>query len=114
MKVTVVRQSADGVAADALVVGLHAEETRWPPSLAALDRRAGGQIKAILDAEKFKAKSGQVIHVHTSAIAAPRLVVAGLGPRRGLTLEVVRHGAAGALRRARDLGARTVAIEVLG
>ena len=110
MNLTIVRQAADAVAADALVVGLHAGDTRWPASLADLDRRAGGQIKAILDAEKFQAKAGQVTHVHTPSLAVPRLVVAGLGPRRGLTLEIVRRGAAAAVRRARDLGARTVAI----
>ena len=114
MKVTIVRQGVADVAADALVVGLHAEDKRWPPSLTDLDRRSGGQIKAILDAEKFLGKAGQVTHVHTPTLAALRLVVAGLGPRKGLTLEIVRRGAAAALRRARDLGARTVAIEVLG
>src|SRR5207247_596824 len=36
------------------------------------------------------------------------------GPRAETTLEVLRRGAAAALRRARDLGARTVAAEVLG
>ena len=114
MKVTIVRKGAADVAADALVVGLHAEDKRWPASLVELDRRSGGQIKTILDAEKFLGKAGQVTHVHTPTLAASRLVVAGLGPRKGLTLEIVRRGAAAALRRARDLGARTAAIEVLG
>jgi leucyl aminopeptidase len=114
MKVTIIRQGVAAVAADALVVGLHAEDKRWPPSLTDLDRRSGGQIKSILDAEKFLGKAAQVTHVHTPTLATPRLVVAGLGPRKGFTLEIVRRGAAAALRRARDLGARTVAIEVLG
>ena len=51
MKVVVRRDAPEGAAADALVVGLHAEDKRWPPSLIALDRRAGGQIKAVLEAE---------------------------------------------------------------
>jgi leucyl aminopeptidase len=114
MKVVVRRETTESTAADALIVGLHADEKRWPPSLVALDRRASGQIKAVLDAEKFQAKAGQVTHIHTPALASPRLVIAGLGPRKDLTAETLRRAAAAALRRARDLGARTVAIEVFG
>jgi leucyl aminopeptidase len=114
LNVIVRREAAQSAAADALVVGLHADEKRWPASLVELDRRSGGQIKAVLDAEKFQAKSGQITHIHTPALAAPRLVIAGLGPRGEVTLEILRRGAAGALRRARDLGACSVAIEVLG
>ena len=46
MKVVIRREAPERVAADALVVGLHAEEKRWPPSLVALDKRAGGQVPA--------------------------------------------------------------------
>jgi leucyl aminopeptidase len=114
MKVVVRREATASTAADALIVGLHADEKRWPPSLVELDRRAGGQIKAVLDAEKFQAKAGQVTHIHAPALASSRLVVTGLGPRKDLTAETLRRAAAAALRRARDLGARTVAIEVFG
>src|SRR2546430_12554497 len=64
-----------------------------------------------LEAESFKAKAGQVMHVHTGK---SRVVVAGLGPRAEMAVEVLRRGAGAALRRARGLGARTVAGEVLG
>jgi leucyl aminopeptidase len=114
MKVMVRREGTASVAADALVVGMHADEKRWPSSLIELDRRTSGQIKAVLDAEKFQAKAGHVTHIHTPALASSRLVIAGLGPRKGLAAETLRRGAAAALRRARDLGARTVAIEVFG
>ena len=114
MNVVVTREAPESAAADALIVGLHADDKRWPPSLIALDRRAGGQIKAMLDAEKFKAKAASVTHLHTPALASPRLVVAGLGPRRGFVAETLRRAAATAVRRARDLGARTVALEVFG
>ena len=111
MKVLVATKRLEEVAADALVVGLYADETKLPDTITRLDRVVGGQIKAVLDAERFKAKAGQVTHVHAGK---RRVVVAGLGRRAETTLEVVRRAAAGALRRARDLGARTVAAEVLG
>jgi leucyl aminopeptidase len=111
VKVAIVTKRVDEVAADALVVGLYAEETKLPDALARLDRAANGHVKAALEAERFRAKAGQVTHVH----AGKRLVVvAGLGRRAETTLEVLRRAGAAALRRARDLGARTVAAEVLG
>ncbi len=111
MKVAIVTKKLEEVAADALVVGLHAEEKKLPEGLVRLDRAAGGQVKAALDAEKFKAKAGQVTHVHA---LGRRVVVAGLGPRAETTVEVVRRAAAAGVRRARDLGALTVACDVLG
>src|SRR5206468_3265509 len=95
VKIEVVTKRLDEVAADALVVGLYAEETKLPDALARLDRAAAGHIKAALDAERFKAKAGQVTHVHAGK---RRVVVAGLGRRAETTLEVLRRGAAGAHR----------------
>src|SRR5260370_26372263 len=111
VKVAIVTKRLETVAADALVVGLYAEEKRLPEGLARLDRAAGGRVKTALDAEKFKAKAGQVAHLHA---LGRHVVVAGLGPRAETTAEVLRRAAAAAARRARDLGARTVAAEAPG
>ncbi len=115
MRVQVVTTPLARAAADALVVGLHAETKTLPAALAALDRAAGGLIKSVLDAEKFQAKPGQVTHIHTAGrLPAARVVVTGLGPRGKGTLETIRRAAASAVKRARDLGARTVAVDLLG
>src|SRR5215470_14001745 len=111
VKVDIVTKRLEEVPADALVVGLHTGETKLPERLARLDRAAQGQLKRVLDAEKFSAKAGQVTHAHADG---RRIVVAGLGPRAETTPEVLRRAAAAGVRRARDLGARTVAAEVLG
>ena len=111
MKVEISTKRLEAVAADALVVGLYVGETKLPERLARLDRAAQGQLKRVLDAEKFQGKSGQVTHAHADG---RRIVVAGLGPRAETTSEVLRRAAAAGVRRARDLGARTVAAEVLG
>ena len=111
MKVEIVTKRLEEVPADALVVGLHVGETRLPERLARLDRAAQGQLKRVLDAEKFSGKPGHVTHAHADG---RRIVVAGLGPRAEATAEVVRRASAAAVRRARDLGARTVATELLG
>jgi leucyl aminopeptidase len=115
MKVEVVTEPLAAVRADALVVGMTADETRLPPALAALDRHAGGRIAAVIAAEKFQGKPGAVTHLHVAdGLGASRIVVAGLGPRKAGNPELVRRAASVGLRRARDLGARTVALEVFG
>jgi leucyl aminopeptidase len=115
VKVRVVSAAPAEVKADAVVVGLPADAGALPPRLAALDRRAGGRLKAVLEAERFTGKAAQVTHLHADGrLPAPRVVVAGLGPGRELTLEVVRRATAAALRRARELGARTVAVDPPG
>jgi leucyl aminopeptidase len=115
MKVEIVTGSLGEVTADAVVVGLSTDDKKLPPALAALDKQAGGAISAVLAAEKFQGKPGTVTHIHVSnGASASRVVVAGLGGRKDLGAEMVRRAAAAALRRARDLGARTVALEVLG
>jgi leucyl aminopeptidase len=115
MNVHVVAKPLTEVKADALVVGLPAELKALPPRLAALDRQAGGLLKSVLEAEKFQGKPASVTHVHTAGrLPAARVVVVGLGNERPVTGEVLRRAASAALRRARDLGARSVAVELLG
>jgi leucyl aminopeptidase len=69
----------------------------------------------VLAAERFQGKPGQVTHLHTAGrLAAARLVAVGIGPRDDTQLETVRRAAASGVRRARDLGARRVALDLLG
>ena len=115
LRVGIARKPLGDLVVDAVVVGLVSGEKRLPETLAALDRRGGGVIKGVLDAEAFSAKAGAVTHVHAGdRLTSPRLVVVGLGARREMTLETIRRAAALGIRRARDLGARTLAIELLG
>ena len=116
MKVAVVSTPAVAVKADALVVGLYSDDVKKPGgALAAVDRQLDGHLRAILEAEKFGAKSGQATYLHTAGrLPADRVVVVGLGARRDTTAEIVRRAAAAGLRRARDLGARSAAVELLG
>jgi leucyl aminopeptidase len=116
MKVSVASTPPVAVACDALVVGQYGDDVKkLGAALAAVDRQLGGQLRAVLEAERFQAKPGQVAYLHTGGrLPAGRVVVVGLGARKDTTREVLRRAAAGGLRRARDLGARAVAIDVLG
>jgi leucyl aminopeptidase len=114
MKVDVLGKPLGEVQADALVVGLPAGLKALPARLAELDRRAGGQIKAVLDAEGFQAKPGQAAHLHPAGgLAAARVILVGLGEPKDMTVETLRRAAAVGVRRARDLGARRVAADLL-
>jgi leucyl aminopeptidase len=100
---------------DALVVGVYADDKRLRDSAARIDKALGGKVSEILEAERFAGKPAHVTHVHTAGrVPARRVVVVGLGKRVELTLETIRRAASAGLRRARDLGAKSVAIEVLG
>jgi leucyl aminopeptidase len=115
MDIQVLARPLVDVEADALVVGVPADAKTLPPRLAALDKRAEGMLRAVLDAEKFQGKAGAVTHVHTAGrLSTARVVVVGLGNGKDTTPEVVRRGAAAGLRRARDLGGRKVAVDLLG
>ncbi|MBM4439395.1 MAG: leucyl aminopeptidase [Candidatus Rokubacteria bacterium] len=115
MKIEVVTGPLAGVKADALVVGLSSDDKKLPAALAGLDRQTEGRIGGVLTAEKFNARAGAVTHLHVvNGLGASRIVVTGLGPRKEMGAEMIRRGAAAGLRRARDLGARSVALDLLG
>jgi leucyl aminopeptidase len=115
MKVTVAGESLESVRADAVVVGVYAEEKKLREPAARVNEAAGGALADVLDAEKFQGKVGNVTHLHVNGkLPSRRVVIVGLGRRADTTAEIVRRAAAAGLRRARDLGARAVAIEVLG
>jgi leucyl aminopeptidase len=115
VNVTVVGDAPAAVEADAVVVGVHADDRALRDAAAAVDRAAQGALREVLQAERFSAKVGLVTHLHTNGrLPARRVVTVGLGKRADVTAETVRRAAAAGLRRARDLGARTVALAALG
>ncbi|HUG37221.1 MAG TPA: M17 family peptidase N-terminal domain-containing protein, partial [Candidatus Limnocylindrales bacterium] len=113
MKLSVETRSPADTRVDALVVGRHAGETRLAPALAAVDAKLEGALGRMLVAEKFEGKPGQLSHLYTEGrIGAARVLVVGLGPRRVSDAEVVRRSSSAAVRRARDLGAASVAVHM--
>ncbi len=115
MRVSLLAKPLPAADGDVLIVGSYADEKRLPEPLARLDRALGGRLGEVLEAEKFQGKPGQLTHLYADGrLAAKRVVVVGLGARGQLTAEAIRRAAATGVRRARDLGARVVSIEVLG
>ncbi len=88
--------------ADAVVFFLHAEQ-----KTSALGAAFRG-----LNAEEFAGKSGQLCVVHTQGrLAAPRALLAGLGPRKESTPPKLRRAVIAATRRLREIGVRRAAFD---
>jgi leucyl aminopeptidase len=111
MKLSVETRSPSDVTCDMLMLGRYADVARLPPELAALDGRLDGLLSTVLRTEKFEGKPGQIAHFYSGGrIAAGRVLVVGLGVRKSAEAETVRRASSAAARRARDLGASTVAV----
>lgn len=78
---------------------------------AKIDRALGGALTAVLAEEKFEAKPGHTLLLHTHGrIPAKRIIVAGLGPKSSFSLEHLRQATAAVVRRAAQSHASHVAL----
>jgi leucyl aminopeptidase len=115
MKLDVGVAAPSTVAADTLVLPRYAGEERLGPELRRVDAALGGFLGLALRDQRFEGRAAEVADIHTGGrLAAKRVLVVGLGPRRECTAEALRRAAAAAARRARDLGAASLAIPALG
>jgi leucyl aminopeptidase len=115
MKVSLETRSPLEARGDVLLVGKHADEARLAPPVQALDTALRGQLSRVLAAEKFEGKPGQLAYFYGGGgIRAERVMVVGLGARKDYGADAVRRAAAAGARRARDLGARSVAVLMPG
>jgi leucyl aminopeptidase len=115
MKITVSAGPLAETGGDVLIVERYAGEPRLAPDAARVDRGLDGLLGRALKDERFEGRLGETTHLHTGGrLPAKRVLVVGLGPRRDVTADTVRRAASAALRRARDLGGRTVAAPLLG
>ena len=111
MKVALYARPAAAARAHVLVLGRHADEARPGADFQAVDRALGGLLTRAMTEESFEGKAGQVCSVHAAGrLPVRRVLVVGLGARRGASPETVRRAAGTGARRARDLGAASVAM----
>lgn len=103
------------VAADLIIVNLFQGVSQPAGATAAVDRALGGAISEVIAAGDFTGKSGETLVLYTrGALPAARVLVVGLGEAEKFDLRAARNAAATAARKARDLGAKTVATIVHG
>ena len=89
-------------------------EAKGPPSaLRLIDEELGGLLLRVAAEEGFKAKSEQTFVLHTHGkIAAPRVMLVGLGTREKFTLETLRLSAGRAIKAAMRLKAKSLAVQL--
>lgn len=99
--------------ADTLLL-YHVEKAGALAGLAAVvDQSLNGALRELAAAGDLTgALNGVVTFYPRGAVAARRLVIAGLGPAPAVTAERVRTATAAAAQKARDLGARRLALSV--
>jgi leucyl aminopeptidase len=115
MKLEVTVGPAARAAGDALVLERYAGEPRLGPEARAVDGALGGLLGQALADQRFEGRVGETADVHTGGrLGVKRVLVVGLGAPRECTADVLRRAAAAAARRARDLGATTLALAGLG
>jgi leucyl aminopeptidase len=115
MKVDVSVKAPVELAVDALVLERYAGADRLGPEAQRVDLALEGQLARALRDQRFEGRLAEIADVHTGGrLSAKRVLVVGLGPRAECTAERLRRAAAAAARRARDLGAASLAIPVLG
>jgi leucyl aminopeptidase len=115
MKLDVSTKPPVEISGDALVLECYAGADRFAPEMRRVDLALEGLLTLALRDQRFEGRAAEVADVHTGGrLPAKRVLVVGLGPRAECTAEVLRRAAATAARRARDLGAASLVIPVLG
>ncbi|MFU8888031.1 MAG: leucyl aminopeptidase [Trueperaceae bacterium] len=111
MQTTVLQRPIDRVEADALIVHHFSGGHRAAGATGEVDRALGGLISELAARGDLATDVGGVTPLFVRAgVAAPRVLVVGLGDPQRVDAEAVRRASGAAMRRARELGARRVAI----
>jgi leucyl aminopeptidase len=109
MTVSITTRTGDAATAtsDALILPVYAGEA----TARGIDARFDGRLAPTVDATGFSGKRGDLVSVPTfGSLPTRRLILAGLGERGAVNGEALRRAYGAAIKRARDEGARTVAV----
>jgi leucyl aminopeptidase len=115
MRVTVTQGGIQETTADTIIVNLFEGVTAPGGATGAVDGALDGAISELIANGDFSGKAGEVAALYPrAAMAAKRVLIAGLGKRARFDARRVRRAAAAAIKTARGLNAKTVATIVHG
>ncbi|HET6281346.1 MAG TPA: M17 family peptidase N-terminal domain-containing protein, partial [Polyangia bacterium] len=96
---------------DVLAVVCHEDTLPEDPTITAADTALGGHLRRAMADERFRAKAGQSLSLHTQGRLGPgRLLLVGCGPRANFRLSDLRPAAGRVARFANSVGAGTAGI----
>lgn len=93
-----------------LAVGVAEGSGKLSGAAQSLDRSTRGAVSAVLATGDFKGKHLETALIYPEGVKAKRVLLVGLGPQKAITPQRVLTAAATAARRARELGAETLAM----
>jgi leucyl aminopeptidase len=115
MEIQVVAGGIQSAEDDLIVINLFEGVEMPEGATGAVDQAMSGAIRELIADGDFQGKRGEIAVLYPrGAIPASRVAVVGLGPQEQFTLESVRHAAAAAARKARDLGVKSFSSIVHG
>ncbi len=96
---------------DLLCVGMFSDAKGLDKTCKELDKQLDGAISQLINLGDFKGKTGQTAMLYTNKeIAASRIILAGLGEKKKVTLDSVRDAAANISNKAVELKAGQLSI----
>ncbi len=111
MNVTVKDIEEAGCASDALILPLCEDESAGP--YREIDALLHGLISKIISSGEFRGRLNQIALVHTSGMIKPaRILLSGLGKKKGLNAEKVRQAGGKAVSYLCGLGFRDIALSL--
>ncbi len=98
---------------DVVIIGVLENPDFYSGYLHIADEALNGRIRDLIELGDFTGKMKSTSLIYTrGAMAAPRLLLVGLGPYNELTVEKVRQGAGHAAQYARDMGLKSATFVV--
>jgi len=115
MKIKVLHQDIAHFKGDTIVVNLFEGVKNPGGATGAIDKVLKGIIRKLIAHNEITGKLGETVVLHTfGTIPADRVIVAGLGPAKDLTLEQIRKAAGAAALTAQRVKARKIGTIVHG
>jgi leucyl aminopeptidase len=109
MKTHALSRDVTKVTADALIVNLFEGVKKPGGATEAVDNALNGAITKLISSGEIKGKQGEVTLIHVfGQIAAARVAVLGLGPRRKASADTIRRAVAGVCRTLRGVRAKRI------
>ena len=114
MEIIIKEGSISSVQADTLIVNLFEGENQLCRTTKFLDQALSGAISELITNGDISGKIGEIGVIYPrGVIPARRIVIVGMGKAEKLDLETIRRSSATAIKKARDLKSRDIAVHLL-